>query len=156
MHDSDSSSTDQRARGWRIIAAVVALAAVVTLVNFAPRVVAAYRARQWDTVPGQVTDRYSVGRQLHVEYSYAYDGRDFIGSRIGPTPEWVLAPGAAPMTLEPGNAVTVYVNPDAPDVAAIDVSLPWPALVASALAIVALGWAARAAWPRSGRRSAKG
>lgn len=149
---SAPSSNDERARAGRRIIAVAAVLIAVPLIGLsAPRVYAGARARGWPTVEGTIRDQYFTddrvdrrsggdASRLHVQYDYAYGGDAYSGSRITPTALWVRSTEASRRTYAIGATVAVHVDPDDPKRAALDVGLPWGAIVSALAGVAAFGW----------------
>lgn len=116
------------------IAALWAVAAVLTLLGGWRGSAAARAAVDWAAVPGTVT-AVDVGRvaqrgrvpftvpAVRVVYAYSYGDRDYSGDRLRADGDPVApqsAAGRAWLALAPGDGVTVYVNPADPTQAALE------------------------------------
>ena len=116
------------------IAALWAVAALLTLLGGWRSSAAARAAAGWAAVPGTVTavDVVPVEQRgrvpftvpaARVAYSYTYGDRSYSGDRLRADGEPVSpqsAAGRAWLALAPGDGLTVYVNPADPTQAVLD------------------------------------
>ena len=148
------------------IAALWAVAALMTLVGGWQSSAAARAATGWTAVEGTVTAAEVVavaqrGRVpftvpgVRVAYAYTYRGREYRGDRLRADGDPVgpqSAAGRAWLALAPGASVTVYVNPADPTQAALERGTTGSWLPNALLLLVLAGGAGGLGWAL-GRRS---
>ena len=148
------------------IAALWAVAALMTLVGGWQSSAAARAATGWTAVEGTVTAAEVVavaqrGRVpftvpgVRVAYAYTYRGREYRGDRLRADGDPVgpqSAAGRAWLALSPGASVTVYVNPVDPTQAALERGTTGRWLPNALLLLVLAGGAGGLGWAL-GRRS---
>ncbi|MBP6789758.1 MAG: DUF3592 domain-containing protein [Candidatus Promineofilum sp.] len=148
------------------IAALWAVAALMTLVGGWQSSAAARAATGWTAVEGTVTAAEVVavaqrGRVpftvpgVRVAYAYTYRGREYRGDRLRADGDPVgpqSAAGRAWLALAPGASVTVYVNPADPTQAALERGTTGRWLPNALLLLVLAGGAEGLGWAL-GRRS---
>ena len=148
------------------IAALWAVAALMTLVGGWQSSAAARAATGWTSVEGTVTAAEVVavaqrGRVpftvpgVRVAYAYTYRGREYRGDRLRADGDPVgpqSAAGRAWLALAPGASVTVYVNPADPTQAALERGTTGRWLPNALLLLVLAGGAGGLGWAL-GRRS---
>ncbi len=148
------------------IAALWAVAALMTLVGGWQSSAAARAATGWTAVEGTVTAAEVVavaqrGRVpftvpgVRVAYAYTYRGREYRGDRLRADGDPVgpqSAAGRAWLALAPGASVTVYVNPADPTQAALERGTTGRWLPNALLLLVLAGGAGGLGWAL-GRRS---
>ena len=137
---SDTRSEEQYWNRYRLaqtltaVAALWAIAALITLGMGWRESAAARAAADWPALGGTVTvvEVVPVERRgrgpftipaVRVAYDYAWGDGAYSGDRLRADGDPVnpeSAAGAAWLALEPGDPVTVYVNPDDPAQAALD------------------------------------
>jgi hypothetical protein len=150
-HDESRFDADE-SRGRRLAAAFVLTFAILGLAVYPLQVLPVLQARQWPTASGQIVDQsvayellyVRIGKssnsdvkeeRIRVKFRYETAGASRVGTRISPVRAFEPATQEGRARLAVGTQVLVHYDPDAPDNAVIDVSLPWGAIVGTLLSL---------------------
>jgi Protein of unknown function (DUF3592) len=161
MHEAhnESRSDAGASRGRRLAEAFVLSFAILGLAVYPLQVLPVLQARQWPMASGQIVDQsvayelfyVRIGKssnrdvkeeRIRVKFRYETGGVSRVGTRISPIRAFEPATQEGRARLAVGTQVLVHYDPDAPDNAVIDVSLPWGAIVGSLLGLSGVLWAA--------------
>lgn len=120
---------------------------------FLPSLAESVRTRRWVRTSGTVTgafiaERKAIDHPSHyapeIQYEYEFDGRNFVGKRIGVIGTAAPHRAHARAVLERypvGALIDVYVDPSKPSRAVLEPGLSWGSLVAILMGMGAMTFA---------------